>query len=195
MSNKYKNALLKLLPTGKAWNKEDSSPLDKICEGNSEEFLRVDTRANQLIIELDPTKATELLPDWEKLLALPDPAFGSPETVQERRSLVVLKFSLHGGQSRQYFIDLIKKLGFDIKIKEHRPFRAGKSRSSDAIYTGVGWRYTWTVQMLQAVVFHFRAGKSSAGDPLVSYRNTVVQGIINKLKPAHTNVIYRFVQE
>lgn len=195
MSNKYTSLIHKLLPSGKAWNKEEGSNLDKLADGISQEFLRIEKRANELVIELDPTKANELLPDWEKLLGLPDSAFGTPVTNQERRNIVTLKISSRGGQSRKFFVDIIKKFGFDIEIKEHRPFRAGKSRSGHHIYTNTGWRHTWTVIAKQAVKFNFRAGKSSAGDPLVYYRNDVVRGIIQKLKPAHTNVLFRFIEE
>jgi uncharacterized protein YmfQ (DUF2313 family) len=195
LSNAYSDLIHKLLPSGRAWNKETGSNLDKIADGVSQEFLRVEKRGNQLIIELDPTRTSELLPDWENLLGLPDVSFGVPTTAQERRNLVVLKISLRGGQSRKYFIDLIKKLGFDITIVEFRPFRAGISRAGDAINADDDWRHTWMVQMQQAVKFYFRAGQSSAGDPLVTYSNSVVQGIINKLKPAHTHVIFSFIEE
>lgn len=195
MNNPYSSAIHKLLPSGKAWNKEEGSNLDKLVQGSSEEFLRVEKRANELVIELDPTRSTELLPDWEKLLGLPDEAFGAPESIQERRGIVTLKLSLRGGQSRQYYIDLIKRLGFDISIKEFRPFRAGQSSAGDALNVHNDWRHTWMVQMEQAVAFYFRAGQSSAGDSLVSFRNSIVQGVINKLKPAHTNVIFSFIEE
>lgn len=191
----YKDLFLKLLPSGKAWNKERGSGLDKLAAGVSKEFLRVDERANQLIIELNPSQAAELLPDWEHLLNLPDTAFGSPETEQERRNLVTFKFSLRGGQSRKYYIDLIKKLGFNITIDEFRPFCAGISSAGDALNTADEWRFTWKVNMLEAAAYYFSAGISSAGDPLVSWRNEVVQGVINKLKPAHTHVIFSFIEE
>jgi uncharacterized protein YmfQ (DUF2313 family) len=195
MSNKFTSVIHKLLPSGKAWNKEDGSNLDKIAQGISEEFMRIERRGNELIMELDPTRASELLPDWENLLSLPDVSFGEPDSAQERRNLVVLKLSLRGGQSRQYFIDLIKKLGFDIEIDEYLPFRAGGSSAGDALNNDDDWRHTWGVKMLQAAVFYFRAGESSAGDSLASYRNSVVTGIIDKLKPAHTHVIFSFVEE
>lgn len=195
MSNGYSSVIHKLLPSGKAWNKEENSNLDKLVQGISEEFVRIDKRGNELIVELDPTRSTELLPNWETLLGLPDASFGEPDSAQERRNLVVLKLSLRGGQSRQYFIDLIKKLGFDIEIQEFHPFRAGGSSAGDALNQDDNWRHTWGVKMLQAAVFYFRAGESSAGDSLASYRNSVVTGIINKLKPAHTHVIFSFVEE
>lgn len=195
MSNKYTSLIHKLLPSGRAWNKQQGSNLDKLADGISQEFLRVEKRGEDLIVELDPTRASALLPEWENLLGLPDPSFGIPITVQERRNLVVLKISLRGGQSRQFYIDLIKKLGFDIEIVEHRPFRVGQSSCGDALHTGDDWRHTWTVELKQAVKFYFRVGQSSVGDPLVSYRNEVVQGIIEKLKPAHTKVLYKFIEE
>lgn len=193
--SRYSNLINQILPSGKAWNKEQNSNLDKLSQGCVEEFFRIEKRANDLLIELDPTKTSELIPDWEKLLALPDAAFGEPETAQERRNLIVLKLSLRGGQSRQYYIDLIKKLGFDITIDEFRPFRAGGSSCTDAINEDDDWRHTWRVNMLQAAAFHFTAGDSSCDDAIVSYRNSLVQGIINKLRPAHTHVIFSFIEE
>lgn len=191
----YRDLFLKLLPSGKAWNKETGSGLDTLASGLSKEFVRIDQRANQLIVELNPTQAAELLPDWENLLGLPDSALGEPETEQERRNLVTLKFSLRGGQSRKYYIDLIKKLGFNITIDEFRPFCAGQSSAGDALNVSDEWRHTWRVNMQEAAAYYFSAGVSSAGDPLVSWRNEVVQGVINKLKPTHTHVIFSFIEE
>ena len=191
---KYSSLLLKLLPTGKAWNKERSSNLSKFSEGVSEEFLRVEKRGEDLLVELDPSRTSELIPDWENLLGLPDPAFGTPETIQERRRLIQLKISSRGGQSRKFFIDLIKALGFDIEITEHRPFRVGVSCVGDDLTNSSDWAHTWTVTIKQAPVYYFKVGESAVGEPLRVYKNQVVQQIIDKLKPAHTHVIFSFLE-
>lgn len=193
--NKYVSLLHKLLPSGKAWNKESNSNLTKLCMGVAQEFIRVERRGDELLIELDPSRTNELMPDWEKLLGLPDSAFGSPTTQQERRNLIRLKVGSRGGQSRKFFIDLVKALGFDIEIIEHRPFRVGVSSVGDALTNSPDWAHSWTVVLKQAAIYHFRVGESSVGEPLREIRNDVVKQVIEKLRPAHTKVLFSFLEE
>ena len=128
----YTHAFLQLLPQGQAWPREQGSTLVQTCDGLSEYWGFVDGRAADLLErESDPRKTIELLPEWERAWGLPDPCFPSATTIGERQRMLVLYMTYLGGQSRQYFIDLMAWLGYTIEIQEFAPFMAGISQVGD----------------------------------------------------------------
>jgi uncharacterized protein YmfQ (DUF2313 family) len=99
----------------------------------------VDGRAADLLeIESDPRSTVELLPDWERNWGLPDPCIQSPQTVSQRQFALVQRMTIQGGQSRQFFIDIAKQIGYDITITEYRPFQVGLDRCGDNRIIGDG---------------------------------------------------------
>lgn len=77
-----------LLPPGKLWKLLDSL-LEGVFLGAADELVRVRDRAADLIEESDPRTATELLPDYERVLEL-----ASTGTNAERRNRIVSKYLL-----------------------------------------------------------------------------------------------------
>jgi uncharacterized protein YmfQ (DUF2313 family) len=129
----YAEALANLLPVGAAWPREAGRIIMKVVRGLAQIFGFVDSRAADLLErESDPRATVELLPDWERNWALPDPCFAEALTVAERQKMLVMKMTLLGAQSRQFFIDTMRWVGHDIyEIKEWAPFMAGVSRVGD----------------------------------------------------------------
>lgn len=193
MSNfeKYRDALLKLWPSGRAWNKENGSLFFETNEGLSVEFSRIEDRSNELLKNLDPRTTFELLSEWEKLLGLPDECLSLGGTIQERIDAVVYKLTHRGGPSlnKQFFIDLAATLGYVITIKEPgvNLFRCGVSRCGDPMY-GALWKFWFQVFTDAFVQDVFRTGQNRTGDRLRTFQNTALECVIEKLKPAHTQV-------
>jgi uncharacterized protein YmfQ (DUF2313 family) len=188
---KYEAAIKGLFPKGKAFKFLSDKSLNSTVKAIALPFYRVDNRAKELIEEMNPLFTLELLPEWERVLGLPNSCSATEDvTIQERRFQVLSKLSIQGGQSKQFYINLIKSLGFNIEIKEHSPFVAGSSAGDDLANT-TDWQFTWDVVVLEAAVYYFVAG-SSAGESLRVFRNEIVQCFINQMKPAHTFVRFIF---
>jgi uncharacterized protein YmfQ (DUF2313 family) len=187
----YQRAIRSLFPKGKAFNFSEDKSLNDISNSMAALFYKVDKRADDLLKELCPLDSIELLSDWERVLDLPYNPNNEELSVQERRNQVLAKLSLVGGQSRAFYISLIKSLGFTIEIQEHRPFTPG-SVAGDAVSNSTEWMFVWDVIVTESAAYYFTAG-SSAGESLRVFRNEVVQYFINKMKPAHTFV--RFIYE
>jgi uncharacterized protein YmfQ (DUF2313 family) len=136
----YREAFFSLLPHGQAWPKHSlDSILWQTCDGLCEYWGFVDSRAADLLEqESDPRKTIELLPDWERNWGLPDPCYTAPQTIGEREKALVLRMTLLGGQSRQWFIDFAAFIGYDISITEYRPFMVGLDRCGDNRVHGDG---------------------------------------------------------
>lgn len=203
----YKALLLNLLPTGLAWPREGAVQRDKMVEAYSLELDRVDSRVGNMLDEADPRTALETLPDWERITGLPDECVFAPsQTIQERRNRVVQKLTAIGGQSTGYYKQQADALGYETIFKEFRPFVCGLSEcglveeeigASTVVY-GVtellDLRYYWRVEVLEPRVTWFRVSESELGkDPLakIDFADDL-ECIINKLKPAHTEVIFSY---
>ena len=180
-----------LLPHGRAWPRDPDAVLTLYWWAVAEEWARVASRDADLLDEAFPGTALELLPDWERFLGLPDPCRGESETLQERRQAVVSKIRAQGGQSRAYFVEVAAALGFEITITEYEPFRAGLSVAGDPITNGP-WAFAWRVNAPETTVVSFKAGQSTAGEPLRAWGNDPLECEIERLKPAHTEVIFAY---
>jgi uncharacterized protein YmfQ (DUF2313 family) len=194
---KYLNLWRKLLPQGHAWESKNDSDSDFniLLKSLSSEPCRIDQRANELINEVYPDTTLELLEDWERLLALPDECSPDEElSVQERRDRVIQVLTTRGGQNSAFYQTLAANFGFDvdiIEVKDQPPFRAGQARAGDRLTNG-GWRFAFIVSAPSDSVVRFRAGQSTAGDPLLKVTNTTLECLMEKYKPAHTEVIFSF---
>lgn len=188
--SKYATMIQNLLPVGLAWPRQSATNMESFLEAISGEFMRVDTRVDDMLREAYPLTTSELLTDWERVTGLPEECEGLAETTQRRREAVHQKLSAIGGQSPGYYIDVAARLGYEITITEFSPFVAGDSAGDSA--WGDDWAYAWQVNAPEETVSFFAAGEGSAGDPLASWGNQLLECVITRLKPAHTIVIFAY---
>lgn len=187
--DRYKRMIRDLLPQGRAWNKSPASFMDRLVCTLVDELVRIDGRVEDLLFQTNPNNATELLEDWETLLGLPDECSPSGQTLAQRQEQAYTKLVSTGGQSVAYFKEVAANLGFTIEIKDvFGAFEAGDPCGEPLF--GEAWVHWWEVSSTATAFQIFRAGRSSAGDPLRFISNDVLQCTINKLKPAHTKVIF-----
>src|SRR5262245_40164597 len=213
----YAVALAALLPVGQAWPREPESVLMRAIRGLAQVFGYVDARAADLLErESDPRKTIELLPDWERNWALPDPCFKSTQTIEERQKMLVFKMTLLGAQDRQWFIDISKWLGYDITISEWAPFTAGVSQVGDTrgmelwndrpgshpeLMDDFRWeigspemRFYWQVHVHKAPLMWFRVGSGQAGvDPhlRIGFAEDL-ECLLRRWKPAQTDLVFDY---
>ncbi|WVR18345.1 hypothetical protein y223_00065 [Bordetella phage PY223] len=180
-----------LLPQGLAWPRESDARMRALTRALAEEFARVDARGDDLLREVLPSTTVEMLSDWERAAGLPDPCVPSGQTLQERRNALLSRLAGTGGQSRAFFIELAAYLGFTITITEFRPFRAGISHAGDALYND-DWRHAWRINAPETTIIEFRAGLSAAGEPLRKWGNELLECVLNRIKPAHTVLLFGY---
>src|SRR4029077_1007547 len=125
----YADALQALLPLGQAWPRANESVLMRVVRGLTKIWGDFEIRADHLLVnESDPRYTIELLPDWERNWGLPDPCYKSPQTYAERIEALIMRMTMVGAQSRQFFIDLAASIGYTITITEYRTFVVGLDR-------------------------------------------------------------------
>ncbi len=186
----YLTQLQALLPHGPAWPREPDANLTRLLNAWADELARVDGRSSALIEELDPRTVSELLADWERIAGLPDACVASEQTTAQRRTSLHARITTLGGQSRAYFITLAERLGYTVTITEFDPHTV--SDDVEQPIHGQAWAFAWQVNAPQNTVGTLSVTDSVA-DPLAWWGNEVLECVISRLKPAHTNVLFAYL--
>lgn len=189
--DEYSGALAALLPQGPAWPRSPTSSLMLLMQALAAELQRLDTRAELLLAETDPATTTELLPDWERVVGLPDPCVTLAQTIAERRAALEGRLTSVGGQSKAFFIALASRLGYYVTIDEFASALA--ATAAGITFSGSQWAHIWRVNVPTSVAFTpFRVGAGAVGEPLRTWSNEVLECQFNRFKPAHTQVLFAY---
>ena len=196
----YRQLLMSLLPKGKAWTRDPDSTLGQFLLALGDEFSRIDSRADDILTESRPTTTIELLEDYENDFSI-DPV-GSADT---RRNRIYSKYLLIGEQFPLYFEEIIRALGWEIKIEEFSPFWCGTSTC--------GMSCGGQTNIFYWLVYIYAEGHRGAFDSGfdaysvdsmfsndVNFINEIIELTktsylmteTKRLKPAHTTVLFDF---
>jgi uncharacterized protein YmfQ (DUF2313 family) len=187
----YLTQFQRLLPRGRIWHRGWGRVQDADLLTLMPTWSRLHARLNALIGEIFPCSTLELLTEWEATLGLPDPCVGELGSVQQRVRAVCAKFAARGGQSKTYYRQVAAALGFSIEIHEFTPFTAGWPAGLP-VY-GESWAHTWSITAVADMVWYFSAGISTAGEPLRIWGNRLLECVFERIKPAHTILLFRYV--
>ena len=157
------------------------------AEGNALDVAQI--AADLILTESDPRSTSHLLPDWERVLGLPDTPNGQLPTVAQRRAAVVAKITMRGGQTRDFFIKLAANLGYAIIITEFK-----KSSVLSLVNAPIrGWRWVFCWQVNAAINTTRRyTVLSGVNEPLSASGNEMLEYAILKYRPAHTVVQFAY---
>lgn len=174
IADDYYNQLSDLLPIGPAFDLASNSILKTFLIAWSQEFARIDARANTLINESDPRTNIELLADYERVFGLPsDCLTGIYLNLQIRHANLVTQMTSVGNQTPSYYVNLAASAGYMITI-------------TDFISP-----YVWRVNSALNTVTWFTVA-SDVEDSLGSWQNTGLECLINRYKPAHTQALFAY---
>lgn len=188
----YLTQFQRLLPRGRIWHRGLGWVQDVDLLALMPTWARLQLKLNDLITQIFPCTTTEMLPEWEASLGLPDPCTGPLPTLQQRTSAVCGKFAARGGQSMEYFIHLAASFGFNIEIETYHPFTASQDVAGYPIYDEQ-WAYAWRVIADPTQVIYFQASESAAGDPLATWGNKLLECEFENYKPANTQIVFAYV--
>jgi len=187
----FLRAFQALLPRGRVWPRDQDAVQTKTFAGLAPSYERNYNRAAYLLTDAFPATATELLPEWELTLGLPDPCAGTSPTIQQRRNQVVARFANSGGQSIPYFVNFAAQLGYTVTITQYTQARAGMLKAGDPC-CGYDWNFAWKITAPLNSLVRAVAGAMAAGDPLAAWGNSVLQCEFESIMPAHTIPIFAF---
>lgn len=181
----YQQQLDALLPPGRLWDSLRDDPLMQgLLLGLGDEFARVEAGADELLEECDPRTTIQLLPDWETFAGLPDKCAGSATTFQERHDALQQRITSQGALDFGFYQSVAQRLGYQVTLKDFKPFRCGVSHVSTDALNPVESRFHWDVDVPGPRITHFRCGESQVGtDPLTKIsRATDLECMFKRLK-------------
>lgn len=196
----YSAQLAQLLPRGPAWEFAPGGTFEGLLLALAAEFARIDVRSLDLAEEADPRTALELLPDWERVAGLPDSCTGAPDGVAERQVALHEKITGIGGQTIASFTALAARLGYLIRIEEHRPARCGMRLRENL--NGPDWAFAWTVRVQpfddvfteEEFLAQAKCG-DRLGIRLRGFGSLDIECVIRRAAPAHTTVLFAYEVE
>lgn len=174
----YARAARQLLPPGKLWNLEPGSELSQVLQALADEPARIGAAGVALTAEFLPSTAVQMLPDWLRVLGLPDATIPVlPATQAGQQVAAAQKYAAQGGQTPAYFLQLAAACGYPnatITQFYNLVFRAGMAIGVPI--DGVAWAFAWQMTM-----------NAPAANALTLAQ---VQAVITKYSPAHTVVSF-----
>ncbi|MDA8139532.1 MAG: DUF2313 domain-containing protein [Desulfobacteraceae bacterium] len=185
VERRHRNVLALLTPVTLGPNHD----ADMRIEG--EHLDRAQADAQQLLREMFPDTCFALLPDWERLLGLPDGCVGQLPTVAQRIAAAAAKWGEKRALSKSHLIAAAARLGYTITITSYAMRRFGQAVIGGD-YTGREWAGTITVNA-PAVAVHSRGyGAAVYGEAYRTWGFTALECAIQRLRPAHVNVIFSY---
>lgn len=184
LDEEYKKLLYHLLPSGPAW--EGVNPL---LDGLAPSLARVHQRAIELMNEIDPARANELIDRYEKLYGLPDScAPAGTQSLFQRQQRLDAKANVVGGINEQFYREQLDALGYTaVTIEQFQNL-------SQTPYEEWGefWRYYWRVNIPVDTNIVWQNCMSSCNSAIRTWGDTVVECVIEKLAPSHTVVVFAY---
>lgn len=188
-AEQYLSQLHALLPQGPAWDMERVPELGVVLAGIAQEMARIDARAVALNAEMDPTLVTELVPDWEAVMDLPDACLGLAPSFSDRQKAVQQRLIAVGSQRAAYFIAIAKSQGYpNATITQYRAPRFGKSRFGVSHFGTWSAQFMWTLNTGGRLQLGRRFGASFWGERFGANAGSSLECLIRRYAPAHTVV-------
>ena len=182
----YAEQLQALLPPGPAWDSERVPEVQQLIAGLSHEFARIDGRAFDLLNEMDPASVSELVPDWERVMNLPDPCLGLKPLFEDRRLSVRQRLVAVGGQNAAFYVGIAVSQGYrDASVTEFRTPRMGRSRFGQAHFGTWNAQFMWTLNTGGRQRLGRRFGASYWGERFGVNPGTAIECLIRRAAPAH----------
>jgi uncharacterized protein YmfQ (DUF2313 family) len=163
----------------------------KLLEGLSAEFIIFDKNLQDYKKDYNLNNTTLLIEEWEKMAGIPDDCIGIAKTIEERRKNVLFKLASYECTTKSQFELIANILGYNVNVmaggdvmtfplkfpivfgkQEEMPFIIIVNISKE--YKNQGFPYTFPITF-----------GASISDVLACF--------FERLKPAQTKIIYRYV--
>ena len=189
----YRSQLTALLPTGRAWATESDPALADFIAALALELARIEQRATELLAEATPYGAYETLPEWEATAGLPDECSASAAgDIQARRMALVARLAGGGAQSKAFYLRLLRVSGQpQAEITKFSPTTCNDDCNA-ALYSDND-SYCWAVSLHGSGDHRPANCNDDCNSPLQLYQSSAIECVLNKLKPAHTYLIFKYV--
>ena len=186
-------ALQALMPVGYAFTREPTSKLTALLQAIASQLAGAQIFVDALHAQLDPRAATNMLPDWEDLLGLPDACTPMKQTFVQRQQLAFGRLTESGGQSRAYFVDLAARFGEPSCTITEFPLSTCNSDCNSAL-SSLEDTFFWQVNIPRGIQnLQFATCNDDCNSALQTAEPNAIECIFNQRKPAATQVNFSYL--
>ena len=172
-----------------AKNRDDST-LRKILLGLASEWLNFRNKINEVVNEYNPQKTTALIQEWEEFVGIPDDCIPVALTIEQRRLNVLLKLAGINVTTEKQFKNVASILGYNIEVSN------GVSTSTFPLT--LPFLLISEASAPFTIVITLPSSIKPSGFPLTfpftltSQQPAILDCLFNKLKPANTQLFFRY---
>ena len=183
----YREQIHALLPAGRAWPEEADTTLDALVRAMAAQVAEVDRSAANLLTEILPNTTFNLLPEWERVLGLPDDCSDLGSDVTTRRASVLALLVTQPTFHPDDYAEIAERYGVTITVDDLNQTRAEAVPGLD---TGNGrWRFVWFIDIPASADNRTWRVTSRVNERLTTFsRNTELECRLRKAAPAHTQL-------
>ena len=172
-----------------AKNRDDST-LRKILLGLASEWLNFRDKINEVVNEYNPQKTTALIQEWEEFVGIPDDCIPVASTIEQRRLNVLLKLAGINVTTEKQFKNVASILGYNIEVSNGVSTSTFPLTLPFLLISEASAPFTIVITLPSsiqpsgfALTFPFT---------LTSQQPAILDCLFNKLKPANTQLFFRY---
>ena len=172
-----------------AKNRDDST-LRKILLGLASEWLNFRNKINEVVNEYNPQKTTALIQEWEEFVGIPDGCIPVASTIEQRRLNVLLKLAGINATTEKQFKNVASILGYNIEVSNGVATSTFPLTLPFLLISEASAPFTIVITLPSSI--------KPSGFPLTfpftltSQQPAILDCLFNKLKPANTQLFFRY---
>lgn len=168
----------------------DGSTLRKILIGLASEWLNFRSKINEVSNEYNPKTTTKLIEEWEEFVGIPDDCIPVASTIEQRRLNVLLKLAGINATTEKQFKNIASILGYNIEVSNGVSTSTFPLTLPFLLISEASAPFTIVITLPSsiqpngfALTFPFT---------LTSQQPAILDCLFNKLKPANTQLFFRY---
>jgi uncharacterized protein YmfQ (DUF2313 family) len=169
---------------------KDESVLRKILIGLASGWLDFRDKINEVANEYNPKNTTALIEDWEEFVGIPDSCIQVASTIEQRRLNILLKIAGINATTEKQFKNIASILGYSIEVSN------GVSTSTFPLT--LPFLLISEASAPFTIVITLPISAQTSGFPLTlpfalsESEPVILNCLFNKLKPANTQLFFRY---
>ena len=168
----------------------DGSTLRKILIGLASEWLNFRSKINEVSNEYNPKTTTKLIEEWEEFVGIPDDCIPVASTIEQRRLNVLLKLAGINATTEKQFKNVASILGYNIEVSNGVSTSTFPLTLPFLLISEASAPFTIVITLPSSIqpngftlTFPFT---------LTSQQPAILDCLFNKLKPANTQLFFRY---
>ena len=192
-SEEYYQHMQQLLPSGPAWELDDSTFFMELLKIASLEFARIDADIVKLINETHAQTASATLQEWFDTWGIPDECLKAltDASLEDYRNVLVNKIATLGFTFGELVELIATSLGYQGVSIETFPPLLVTSKVNNRAYD-YDWKHYFMTVTIDATNTQYLRANSRTSARLAVWSDQLFECLIKSLAPCHTNILFQY---